>query len=189
MNQVSGEGTAGPSSGGPAPGWYVDPAGATRWWDGANWSAHVAPGGQGAGVADQAWGPDPAADRSTALIVHLVTLVGGIIGVGIMYAVTRERSQFVRHHVSEALNFVLCILIVSLVVPLVLIAAVFGGLALFGEAGVAAFALFFPVIILAWIVQVVPPILAMMAANRGEWYRYPYIYRFVSGPVPTTDAT
>jgi hypothetical protein len=29
---------------GTPPGWYADPQGAMRWWDGAAWTAHVAPG-------------------------------------------------------------------------------------------------------------------------------------------------
>ena len=39
-------GPATPAPPGVAPGWYPDPAGAPlqRWWDGAGWSAHTAPG-------------------------------------------------------------------------------------------------------------------------------------------------
>lgn len=29
---------------GPPPGWYVDPAGLTRWYDGRQWTEHVKPG-------------------------------------------------------------------------------------------------------------------------------------------------
>jgi hypothetical protein len=29
---------------GPPPGWYVDPAGLTRWYDGQRWTEHVKPG-------------------------------------------------------------------------------------------------------------------------------------------------
>jgi len=33
------------------------------------------------------------------------------------------------------------------------------------------------------LVALVLPIMAMVAANRGEWYRYPLIFRFVKGPL------
>jgi hypothetical protein len=40
-------------SGAPPPGWYPDPwqAAASRWWDGEQWTAHVAPGEGAAGAA------------------------------------------------------------------------------------------------------------------------------------------
>lgn len=49
------------------PGWYVDAAGATRWWDGVSWTDHVAPAGGGPAVSPpatwggSAWTEDPAA--------------------------------------------------------------------------------------------------------------------------------
>ncbi|MBK9560022.1 MAG: DUF4870 domain-containing protein [Candidatus Microthrix sp.] len=33
------------------------------------------------------------------------------------------------------------------------------------------------------VIGLVFPIMAMVAANRGEWYRYPLIFRFVRGPL------
>src|SRR5262245_29535804 len=39
--QESGESTMAPQT---PPGWYRDPGGMTRWWDGQRWPDHLAPG-------------------------------------------------------------------------------------------------------------------------------------------------
>ncbi|MCB1029045.1 MAG: DUF4870 domain-containing protein [Microthrixaceae bacterium] len=174
-----------------------------RWWDGVRWTEHVGgqtqqgggqwnPGAPGAaGPAPVAkidwsghpWSNDPAGDRTMALIAHLLAMLAGIIGVGIFYAVSKERSQFVRHHATEALNFSITLTIASFVLPFGMMALFVGGLAVFGEgAAFGGFLIMFPIMIVLWLVAVVLPIMAMLAANRGEWYRYPVIVRFVSGP-------
>ena len=68
--------------------------------------------------SNQAWSNDPAGDCNSALIAHLLAMLAGILGVGIFYALTKERSQFVRHHATEALNFTITLMIVTFVVPL-----------------------------------------------------------------------
>jgi uncharacterized Tic20 family protein len=75
----------------------------------------------------------------------------------------KDRGRFVRSQALEALNFQITVLIavvVSSVLILVLI-----GLVLLPIIGVAAFVLM---------------ILAAIAANRGEEYRYPLTLRLVS---------
>jgi hypothetical protein len=42
---VSGSGTTSLAGGRPAPGWYTDPRGTTRWWNGRVWTDKVAQGG------------------------------------------------------------------------------------------------------------------------------------------------
>ena len=42
---MSGIGTISPAGQRPAPGWYSDPRGATRWWNGRQWTDKVAPRG------------------------------------------------------------------------------------------------------------------------------------------------
>ena len=170
-----------------------------RWWDGTGWTAHVGgqpwqtmgPGGTPLRVdySNQPWSHDPASDRSTGLVANLIAMLGGIIGTGIFYAVTKERSQFVRHHATEALNFTITLMLVSLVVPVAMMALFAGGLFAFGD-GVAfgGFVLMFPLVIAVALAGIVLPIMAMVAANRGEWYRYPLIFRFVAGPFDASGA-
>nr|WP_287378704.1 DUF4870 domain-containing protein [Candidatus Microthrix sp.] len=84
--------------------------------------------------SNQPWSPDPAGDRSMGLVANLIAMLGGIIGTGIFYAVTKERSQFVRHHAAEALNFTITLTIVAFVLPLAMMALFVGGLFAFGRA-------------------------------------------------------
>jgi uncharacterized Tic20 family protein len=118
------------------------------------------------------------------LVANLIAMLGGIIGTGIFYAVTKERSQFVRHHATEALNFTITLTIVAFVLPLAMMALFVGGLLAFGEgAAFGGFFVMFPLMMGLSVIGLVFPIMAMVAANRGEWYRYPLIFRFVRGPL------
>ena len=78
----------------------------------------------------------------------------------------QEKDPYVRHHSAEALNFQITLFIgylASFALMLVLI----------------GFLTFFVV----WIGGLVLMIMATMAANRGEWYRYPINLRLVPGAV------
>ena len=46
-----------------------------------------------------------AEDTSSAVIAQVLALFTGILGTGIFYAVSNDKSPFVRHHAAEALNF------------------------------------------------------------------------------------
>ena len=100
---------AGGATGASTPaGWYADPNGQQRWWDGQAWTAQVAPApGQTQGQwAQPAHGRSvPVAGAGNAPISHIMALALGVIGAGIMYAVSSEKSEFERHHAAEALNF------------------------------------------------------------------------------------
>jgi uncharacterized Tic20 family protein len=140
----------------PPPGWYPDQQGAMRWWDGQQWGA-TAP------VPMAATGTDP---KTLAMLAQLLGIFTGFLGPLIIYLVSGDKDRFVKHHSAEALNFHLTVLIaylVSFVLMLVLI----------------GFLLFFVV----WVLALVFSIQATIAANRGEWYRYPINIRMVSGAV------
>jgi uncharacterized Tic20 family protein len=142
----------------PPPGWYPDAQGVNRWWDGSQW-------GQAAAV------PAPVASSTTdpksmAVLAQVLGIVTGLIGPLIIYLVNGDKDPYVRHHSAEALNFQLTLLIAYLV-SFVLMFVLIGFLLIF----------------VVWILAIVWGIQAAMAANRGEWYRYPVSIRFVPGAV------
>mgnify|MGYP006322240285 CR=1 FL=1 len=107
-------------------------------------------------------GSGVAEDTGSAVIAQVLALIAGILGTGIFYAVTTDKSPFVRHHASEAPDFS--------ITPF--------GITLIGI-------ILWPVLLVA---QVVLPIMAAMAANKGEWYRYPFTLRLVKGPMDQPGA-
>jgi uncharacterized protein len=131
-------------------GWYPQPDGSQRYWDGAAWTSHVSAGA----VGD---------DKALAVLAHVLNVVATVIGPLVIYLVKRDESVFVRSHATEALNFGITLLIAYVVAAVTSILLV----------GV----LLFPVII---VLQIVFTIMAGLAAGRGEVYRYPLNIRFVS---------
>ena len=143
----------------PPPGWYPDAQGVNRG------GRH--PVGPGRGSARAGWGASSTSDpKSMAVLAQVLGIVTGLIGPLIIYLVNGEKDPYVRHHSAEALNFQLTLLIAYLV-SFVLMFVLIG----------------FLLIIVVWILAIVWGIQAAMAANRGEWYRYPVSIRFVPGAV------
>ena len=140
----------------PPPGWYPDAQGVTRWWDGQQWGAPVPAPGAPAGSTT-----DP---KTMAMLAQLLGIFTGFLGPLIIFLVNGDKDPFVKHHSTEALNFHLTVLIAE-VVSAVLMLVLIGFLTFF----------------VVWIVALVFSIQATIAANRGEWYRYPISIRFVSG--------
>lgn len=116
------------------------------------------PAGQGAGS-----GTDP---KTMAMLSHLLAIFAGFLGPLIIYLVNGEKDPFVRHHAAESLNFQITVTIAALVSGLLI--CVFVGIVLL------------PVVVLGALVL---EIMAAVAANRGEWYRYPLNIRMVPGAV------
>ena len=152
-----------PSPSGPPPGWYPDGQGAQRWWDGRQWTEHVAaalvpvaPDATGTGA-----GTDP---RTLAMLAHLLGLLTGFVGPLILYLMNGEKDAFVRHHAAESLNFQITLSIAA-------VASAFAMLLLIGF-------LLLPVVIIGGIVL---QIVGAVKANAGEWWRYPVNLRLVPG--------
>lgn len=160
-------------------GWYPDPGDPTRqrYWDGTQWTDSTAPAFGNGTVGAPAWNPattplpaatatsgDPSVtseDRTLAMVCHLGLLASFLVPL-VIYLIKKDQSPFVRHHAAEALNFALTTFIAA-VVAAVLIVVLIGILLL-------------PAVIIAHLVFL---ILAAIAANRGDWYRYPVNLRLV----------
>jgi hypothetical protein len=157
----------------PAPGWYPDPSqqGAQRWWDGNQWTQQTqAAQQQGAWPATTATAVPDQNSRQLAMFAHLSAILTGFIGPLVFYLVKKDEDPFVGDQSREALNFNLSVLIYVLgitVVSFILMIVLIGFLTFF---------LVFPVMIGALVLQII----AGVAANRGEWYRYPLTIRMVN---------
>lgn len=125
-----------------------------RWWDGQQWGQVQTP-------VPAASATDP---KTMAMLAQLLGIFTGFLGPLIIYLVNGDKDPFVRHHSAEALNFQIT-LAIAYVVSFVLMIVLIG------------FLMFFVI----WIASIVFMIQATIAANRGEWYRYPINIRLVSG--------
>lgn len=118
-----------------------------------------------------------AAERTYALFTHLVGFASfasagvpllGLIGTLIMWRIKKDESPFLDDHGREATNFQL-----SLTVYYVICGAF--TLITFGFGAILAV----PVIAATLVLAVIGQIRGAMAANRGEFYRYPCCIRFL----------
>jgi uncharacterized Tic20 family protein len=108
----------------------------------------------------------PDDERLWATLAHLSAFLGfvgiPVIGPLVIFLIFGNRSQYVRHHSAEALNFNITMLGATIVSGLLILVVI--GLILL------------PIIALTWFILT---IVATIAANRGEWYRYPLTIRLV----------
>jgi uncharacterized Tic20 family protein len=111
----------------------------------------------------------PSADeRQWGLFAHLSTLVGLIIPFGsilgplVVWLIKKDTMPFVDDQGKEALNFNITALL-AFIVSGILMFVLIGFLLIF-------------VVFIAWLVL---SIMAAMAANKGEAYRYPFTLRLI----------
>ncbi|MEU8378117.1 DUF4870 domain-containing protein [Streptosporangium sp. NPDC048865] len=108
-------------------------------------------------------GPRPGSDDATmAMLAHLLGLLTSFVGPLVLYLVKKDESPYARDQAAEALNFQLTLLILQFVAWIL-----------------AFFLIGFLLIFLFWIGSIVMAVVAAVAANRGERYRYPVNIRFV----------
>lgn len=81
---------------------------------------------------------------TTAMMVHLLGLLTGFLGPLVVYLIKKDEDEFVAFHSLQTIYFELLAMVFCLL-----------------TCGLGA------------IVIIVYNILAMVAANRGEWYEYP----------------
>lgn len=154
------------------PGWYPTGDGYQRYWDGQQWTEHRAPLQDSAPQPYQApqqpdYGQPGTAvasnDNGIAVLAHLGGLLFGFLVPLIIYLIKKDESPYLKHHSAEALNFQITIFI-ALMVSVVLIFVIIG------------IFLFLAVIVASWVFGII----AAIAANKGEWYRYPMTIRMIS---------
>lgn len=143
----------------PPPGWYPDPSGQQRWWDGAQWGV----------VASSSASTSPSTgstedERGMATLTQVLPIFTGFLGPLIIWFIARPDQPFVKHHAAEALNFQITVTIAAIVSGLLVLVLI--GLILL------------PVVVIGALVL---QIMAAIAANRGEWYRFPVSLRLVPG--------
>lgn len=110
----------------------------------------------------------PSDERLWGLLAHLSWIAGSIVAIAplgplVVFLVFKDRSPFLRRHALEALNFWITVYIglaISLLLMLILV-----GFVTFTLIGIAALVL---------------SIIAALAANKGEEYRYPFTLRLIT---------
>ena len=110
----------------------------------------------------------PSDERLWGLLAHLSWIAGSIVAIAplgplVVFLVFKDRSPFLRRHALEALNFWITVYIglaISVALMLILV-----GFVTFAAIGIAALVL---------------SIIAALAANKGEEYRYPFTLRLVT---------
>ena len=110
----------------------------------------------------------PSDERLWGLLANLSWIAGSIVAISplgplIVFLVFKDSSPFLRRHALEALNFWITVYIgLAISVPLMFILVGF---------------VTFPVICIAALVL---SIIAALAANKGEEYRYPFTLRLIT---------
>ena len=104
----------------------------------------------------------PQDEKLWATLTHVGGILFGFVAPLVAYVVLRDRGPFIRQHSAAALNFQLTVLI-GYVVGGVLSLIVIGLVIMFA----------------VWVASILFAVLAAMAANRGEYYRYPWTITFV----------
>ncbi len=125
----------------------------------------------------------PSDVRAWGIAVHLGGLGLGLLSVAtlgflvplLVWLLKRDEHPYLEHHGKEALNFQLTVLAVIvgsviLAIPVAILGILTLGVGLV-LAALAALA--------AAVLWVLLPILAAVAASKGEGYRYPFTIRFV----------
>ena len=109
--------------------------------------------------------PVPSESRGWAAAAQLVPLIGlGFIAPLVIWLMKKDEDPFVEYHARESLNFQIT-LIIAIIVSILLMFVLIG------------FILIFVVLIFALVVEII----AGVKAANGEFYRYPLIFRFVTG--------
>ncbi|GGB91754.1 DUF4870 domain-containing protein [Cellulomonas carbonis] len=157
-----------PPSGGaypPPPGaGQVPPAGGYQQPGGYQQGAYQQGGYQQPGYGAPAGAPLSDSDqRMWATLAHIGGLLVSFVAPLVVWLVFKGRGQFVEDQAKEALNFQITLVIVGIAISIITALTL----------GLGA------ILYLVFIVALVFMILAAVAANRGQYYRYPANIRII----------
>lgn len=109
-------------------------------------------------------GDAPQEDRTIGLLTHLSGIIAGFIVPLIIWLINKDKPEksWLTDQSKEALNFQITLLIVY-VIGIILSVILIGAL----------------INLIAWIACIVFSIIAGLAANKGEAYRYPFALRLI----------
>ena len=122
----------------------------------------------------------PTDERLWATLAHVFALVTffllglSLLGPLIVYVIYANRSQYVRGHAVEALNFNITILIAWIALIVV------GVILTISIIGILLLIFLIPLAFALWIYWLVITIVAAIQANQGQPFRYPLSIRFVT---------
>ena len=106
----------------------------------------------------------PDEEKTWSLLAHLGGILFGFLAPLVVWLVFKGRGPFLDDQAKEALNFQIAVTI-AYVATWILTAVSFGVLS------------FLPLVV--WVASLVFAILAAVAVNKGQWYRYPVTLRLV----------
>ena len=104
----------------------------------------------------------PEDQRLWSTLVHIGGIFFGFWAPLIGYLVFKDRGDFIRRHMATALNFQITMTL----------AAIVGAVLMLVLVG-------FLVIVAVWALEIILSIIAAMAANNGQPYKYPVTIEFV----------
>jgi uncharacterized Tic20 family protein len=102
-------------------------------------------------------------ERNSAMLCHLLSIFTGFFGPLILWLVKKDESPFINHHGREALNFQITVFLAHLVLFGLMLVSIFVFVGVF----------LIPLLFVLPLLALIAEIMACMAANRGEWHRYP----------------
>jgi uncharacterized Tic20 family protein len=130
-----------------------------------------------------AGGPLKDDDKLWGVIAHVSGIFFWAVGPLIVFLVKKKESAFLENQSKEALNFQLTLLPAALVLGLLSSCAGCGGALIpgvfAGVAGGIASAVGGLLSLVLWIGNIIFSVMGAMAANKGEWYKYPYSLRWI----------
>ena len=138
-------------------------------------------------------GPSPhAQERTTALIMWVVFLVGGgWIGALIFYLLSKDKA-FVRHHAAEALNLSIILTALQVVAAVLAVPGYVGYVRDLLDADPGSSVSFSPggpfwigvaLLLVVTLVDYAVAITGLVMAHRGRWWRIPLPFHPVRGVV------